>query len=224
MRVLVLDSALAHRGAAIVDDDAVVAQSGESVGQRTEATLPEMAREVMRQAATDRIGQTDETDQTGLDLIAVTVGPGSFTGIRSALALAHGIGLGLGVPVVGVTVGEAIAEAFPHLGNRDLWTVTGGRRGHVFLEREGAVVSLAADALPKPPRAVAVAGDAALQAASRLAAGGANVMLTDARVPLPARRHAGTIGSRDAQPLYVDPPEARPPEGGLRPAPEADGR
>jgi tRNA threonylcarbamoyladenosine biosynthesis protein TsaB len=109
--------------------------------------------------------------------------------------------------------------------------VTGGRRGHVFLEREGAVVSLAADALPKPPRAVAVAGDAALQAASRLAAGGANVMLTDARFPLPrhiatvaARRHAGTIGSRDAQPLYVDPPEARPPEGGLRPAPEADGR
>jgi tRNA threonylcarbamoyl adenosine modification protein YeaZ len=168
--------------------------------------------------------------ESDLDLVAVTVGPGSFTGIRAGLALAHGIGLALGVPVIGVTVGEAIAEAFPRLGDRDLWTATDSRRGHVFLERGTTVVSLPMEALPMPVRAVAVAGGAALQVASRLAAVGANVMLTDARFPMARhiaqvaeRRHAGTLPPRAAQPLYVDPPEARLPVGGLRPPPEVAG-
>jgi hypothetical protein len=51
-------------------------------------------------------------------------------------------------------------------------------------------------------------------------------MLTDARLPtarhiavVGARRLAGDLPPRPAQPLYVDPPEARLPQGGLRPAP-----
>jgi len=53
-------------------------------------------------------------------------------------------------------------------------------------------------------------------------------MLTDARLPTPrhvamagARRLAGELPPLAAQPLYVDPPEARLPRGGLRPAPVA---
>ena len=94
-----------------------------------------------------------------LDLIAVTIGQVLFTGIRAGLALAHGIGLAFGVPVIGVTVGEAIAEAFPHLGDRDLWVVTDSRRGHIFLERDGEILSLAVEAaLPVPRGKVAIAG------------------------------------------------------------------
>ena len=186
--------------------------------QGHEEALPEMARDVM--AGSD----------AGPELIAVTIGPGSFTGIRSGLALAHGIGLALSVPVVGVTVGEAISDAFPHLGDRVLWTVTDSRRGRVFLERGNEVLSLAEDALPMPPGRVAIAGGAALHAAARLASLGANVMLTDTRFPPPRhialvaeRRHAGTLPPRAAQPLYVDPPEARLPTAGIRPPPEASG-
>lgn len=223
MRILVLDSALARCTAALVVDDAVVATRSEVHQQGQEAILPVMVRDVLVQAS----GAPDDLSPC-IDLVAVTIGPGSFTGIRAGLALAHGIGLAFGVPVIGVTVGEAIADAFPHLGDRVLWTVTDSRRGHIFLERDGETVSLGQEALPAPPAKVAVAGGAALQVAARLAAGGANVMLTDARFALPRhialvaeRRHAAALPSRLAQPLYVDPPEARPPPGGLRPPPEA---
>ena len=218
MRILVLDSALARRTAAFVIDGIVAVAREEPGRQGHEAVLPVMAREVLREAG------------AGPDLIAATIGPGSFTGIRAGLALAHGIALGLNVPVVGVTVGEAIADAFPHLGERELWVVTDSRRGHIFLERGGGVVSLAREALPVPRGKVAIAGVASLHVAARLAAGGVNVMLTDARYPLPRhialvaeRRHAGAIPPRPAQPLYVDPPEASLPAGGLRPPPEVAG-
>jgi tRNA threonylcarbamoyladenosine biosynthesis protein TsaB len=214
MRILVLDSALARCMAAFVIDGVVTVQRDEGRRQGHEAVLPVMAQEVMREAG------------AGMDLVAVTVGPGSFTGIRAGLALAHGIALGLGVTAIGVSVGEAIADAFPRLGDRELWIVTGSRRGHIFLERSTGIVSLAEDALPVPAGKVAVAGGAALQVAARLAAIGANVMLTDARFAWPrhiaavaARRHDGTLPARAAQPVYVDPPEAKLPSGGLRPPP-----
>jgi len=161
-----------------------------------------------------------------LDLIAVTVGPGSFTGLRAGLALAHGIALAAGVPVVGVSVGEALAEAFPRLGRRTLWSAIDSRRGRIFLERDGVVVAMALEDLPRPDGPVAVAGDAAIAVAARLAARDVDVMLTDARLPLARhiarvgeRRLAGDLPPRAAQPIYVDPPEARLPAAGLRPAP-----
>jgi tRNA threonylcarbamoyladenosine biosynthesis protein TsaB len=218
MRVLVLDSALARCTAAIVADDVVVTERSEARKQGHEAVLPVMARDVMAQAGT--------AAGAAIDMVAATVGPGSFTGIRACLALSHGIALALGIPVIGVTVGEAIADAFPRLGGRELWVVTESRRGHIFLERGAEIVSLAWEALPVPPGRTAIAGGAANLAAAWLAARGCDVMLTNARFPqarhiaeVAMRRHAGTIRPRAAQPLYVDPPEARVPAGGLRPPP-----
>lgn len=214
MRILVLDAAVGQCLAAMAIDDRIAAQRTERRDTGHEAALPVMAREVL--------------PEDGCDLIAVTVGPGSFTGIRASLALAHGLALGFACPVVGVTVGEAMAEAFPRLGRRALWVMTDSRRGHLFLETGAGIVSVPADGLPMPAGPVAVAGRAALGAAASLAARGANVMLTDARFPAPrhiarvaARRFAGELPPRAAQPVYVDPPEAKLPAGGLRPPPAA---
>ena len=95
------------------------------------------------------------------------------------------------------------------------------------MSRDDDIESLAIDTLPTPSCPVAIAGPAALEIASRLAARGCDVLLTDCRYAPPrhvaliaARRHNGEIPARLAQPLYVDPPEARLPAGGLRPAPE----
>ena len=212
MRILVLDSALGRCTAAIVHDDAIEAERSEVLARGHASVLPDLARAVM--------------GKSGIDLIGVTVGPGSFSGIRAGLALAHGIGLAAGVPVIGVTVGEAIADAYPNLGRRALWTATGSRRDHVFLERGTSAATWPLDAPPRPDGPVALAGGAATRIAARLASWGCDVMLTDARFPLPRhiaavarRRHLGALRPLSAQPLYVDPPDAHPPAGGQRPAP-----
>lgn len=217
MRVLALDAALARCSAAVVIDAQIRASRQQDATRGHAALLPVMADQVLGEAS---------LRATELDLLAVTVGPGSFTGIRAALALAHGIALAADVPVVGVTVGEVLGDALPHLGGRELWSAIDSRRGHIFLERPGGITSVALDALPAAEGKVAIAGSAAPVVAARLAARDVDVMLTDARLPLARhvavvaeQRFAGRRPPLAAQPLYVDPPEARLPAGGLRPAP-----
>ena len=82
------------------------------------------ARRILAELVADVLAEAGWSPAS-LDLIAVTVGPGSFTGIRAGLALAHGIGLAAAVPVIGVTTGEALAHAVsPVLAGRALWSVT----------------------------------------------------------------------------------------------------
>lgn len=217
MRILALDAALARCSAGLVQDGVLLAARHAEPPRGHAAALPGMVEAVLRDAG------------AAVDLVAVTVGPGSFTGLRAALSLAEGIGLGAGVPVVGVTVGEALADSLPHLGARALWVTIDSRRGRVFLECGENIASLPLASLPDPAGPVALAGDAARPVAAILAARGADVMLTDAKWPLPrhvaqaaARRHAGALPARPAQPLYVDPPEVRLPAEPPRPFPLAD--
>lgn len=211
MRILALDSAAGACSACVVADSAVMAQRQQITDRGQTALLPEMARACLSQAG---------LRAPDLDLVAVTVGPGSFTGIRGAVALAQGIAAGAGVPAIGVTVGEAIASALPLLGGRSLWVATHARRGRIFLERDGRIDSLALADLPLPAGPIAIAGNEAAEVASRLAARGASVMLTDAAQPLgrhiaavAERRFRGEIGPLAPEPLYVDAPEARPRAG-----------
>lgn len=208
MRILALDSAVARCSATIVADGDVVAIRQADTERGHAAMLPAMARDCLEAAS---LAASD------IDLIAVTVGPGSFTGIRGGIALAQGIAVAAGCPVVGVTVGEALAEALPQLGGRLLWVAIASRRGRVFLEVDGQVLSLEVTALPNPRQPIAVAGGSAADIVSRLAARGADVMLTDARLPagrhiaaVAERRHQGLLPPLPVEPLYVDPPQATP--------------
>lgn len=217
MRILTLDSALARVSAAVIDGDRVLAADVRDVA-RGIALLPCMAAAVLTEAG---------IRPAALDLIAVTLGPGSFTGIRGALSLAHGIGLAASVEVIGVTVPEALAAALDRLpGRRRLWVAIDGGRQRVFLDVGGEVEAVALDALPMPDGPIALAGDAAPAVAALLAGRGADVVATDARWPEPLgiaraarERLHGVMPPRPAQPLYVDPPRASLPTGGLRPAP-----
>ena len=214
---MALDAALVRCSAAVAVDGEVRGGRHQDAARGHAALLP-----VLAEAALTDAGLTAAM----LDLVAVSVGPGSFTGVRAGLALAHGIALAAGIPLVGVSVGEALAEALPHLGRRTLWAAIDSRRGRIFLERGGTVTALAMGDLPYPEGPVAVAGDAATTVAAWLAAREVDVMLTDARLPVARhialvgeRRLAGDMPPREPQPIYVDPPEARLPAAGLRPAP-----
>ena len=203
--ILTLDAALDGCSAGVVRDGVVVAERRAAGGRGSSAALPALASDVLRLAG---------VLASGLAGIAVTVGPGSFTGVRAALALAHGIALGGGVPVWGVTVGAALRADTPDA--RPIWVAIDSKRGRVFLDRAGLVATVALDSLPEPAGRIAIAGDAAIAAASRLAAKGFDVKLLAARLPTAAG--IAKAGQVAALPLYVDPPEARPGPTG-RPAP-----
>ncbi|HUN52957.1 MAG TPA: tRNA (adenosine(37)-N6)-threonylcarbamoyltransferase complex dimerization subunit type 1 TsaB [Candidatus Sulfotelmatobacter sp.] len=216
MLILGLDAALARASAAVVRDGTVLAERVVAGERGQAAVLPPLLASVLAEAG---------VTVADLDAVAVTVGPGSFTGVRAALALAHGLALAGGKPVLGVTVAEALAAALPAT-RRTVWCAIDSRRGRVFLDIAGTVRPCALEALPPAAGPVAVTGDAAVAVAVKLAARGDNVQLTDARLPraadvarVGAKRLAGALPPLPAQPLYVDPPEARLPAGGLRPAP-----
>ncbi len=124
MRVLGLDTATSGCSAALWDDGRVTARRREPMARgQAEALVP------LAQAALAEAGCAFDA----LDRIAVTVGPGAFTGLRIALAAARGFALAAGLPVVGVTSFDAIAHGLP------------------AAEREGHVVLVAVDSRRTEP-------------------------------------------------------------------------
>src|ERR1700722_6056117 len=78
------------------------------------------------------------TEFAELDRIAVTVGPGSFTGLRVGVAAARGIGLAAGKPVVGLTTLAAIAVPFIDVDDtKALLVVIDARHDHVYMQLFG---------------------------------------------------------------------------------------
>lgn len=157
--------------------------------------------------------------------IAIGTGPGSFTGLRTSISLAQGFAAAANIPLWGIPADAAYAIPFPQL-HRPLWVVIRARKGRLFLLRDGTAAAYADDDVPRPTGPIALAGDAAAETASRLAARGADVLLTNAKAidPVWTARAAQSQAAQGlpplpAQPAYIDPPEAKLPAGGLRPAP-----
>lgn len=162
-----------------------------------------------------------------LALVAVTTGPGSFTGIRVGLAAARGIALALDVPVIGVTGFEAALAA---LGDdvrqaQLLLVALESRRAELFIQLFdaarhplGAAAALLPDALAQTVAAagvkpLAVTGDAAPRAAAALATYGfsSTVATGDPRV-LGALRVAWRRWRRGEPQVAVRPFYLRPPD------------
>ena len=121
MIVLGLDTCLASCSVAVLEGERVLASAREVMARGHQERLAPMARDVMARAG---IGFHR------LERIAVTVGPGSFTGLRVGIAFAKGLALALDLPAVGVGTLEALAAEAPGL----VFPVIDARRGQVYLQ------------------------------------------------------------------------------------------
>ena len=101
MKILALDTALLACSAAFWVDGVVIAKRFAPMERGHAEQLLPMVETVRREA-----GQT----YGDLDFLAVTVGPGTFTGVRIGLAAARGLALAAARPLVGVTTLAAVAE------------------------------------------------------------------------------------------------------------------
>ncbi len=133
MRLLVFDTAGNGCSAGIVVDAEIAAVCAFDGSQAYAERLPGLFAAVLADA-----GLTLDR----LDLLAVTVGPGSFSGIRTGLAAARGLALVTGMKTIPVTTLEALAAPVARSASRTetspIVAVRDARRGQVFVQRFAA--------------------------------------------------------------------------------------
>jgi tRNA threonylcarbamoyladenosine biosynthesis protein TsaB len=177
-------------------------------------------------ALVDDLLRSLEVEYATLDLIAVNHGPGSFTGIRSAVAAARGLALAVGLPVLAIGSLETLAAAAP-AGPGPLLAALDARRGQLYAQLfDGERRPLNAPTLRTAEQVVVELPAGPL----RLVGGGAGpirALLPGARpvVVEDAEPDARWVAMRAAQrldsgetpqggfglrPLYLRPPDARP--------------
>jgi tRNA threonylcarbamoyladenosine biosynthesis protein TsaB len=219
MLILALDTALEACAAAVLDTDAGALLAQEQVLMtrgHAEALMPMIAR----------VMQSAEIAFSSLDRIAVTVGPGSFTGLRVGISAARGIALAAGRPAVGLTTLSAYAA--PMVGRSEAAPVISAidaRHDHVYVQ----IVSGDGNPLVEP---CVIPIDAAIAAsrfgAPHLVGNAANLLaarwprdlpppLTIDPRPAPDIGWVAWLGAaadpagQPPRPLYLRAPDAKPP-------------
>jgi tRNA threonylcarbamoyladenosine biosynthesis protein TsaB len=223
--VLGLDTSTTACSVALMVNGDVVAHRFEEMSRGQAERLNPMSAEVMADAGR---GFHD------LDLIAVSTGPGAFTGLRIGLACARALALAADLPVAGVTTFAALARAVPdgERSGRALAVCVNARRRDVFAQLfDDALVPAGAPRSLTPEEAVdtfadgrfLLAGDGVGQIADALVAAGdagadaaARVRFSSALGP-PDARHVAFLGAAAGpsdplpRPFYIRPADARLP-------------
>src|SRR6188474_433417 len=204
MRVLAIDTALEACSVAVLDTERADLRAHESLLMQrghAEALMPLVARVL------DRV----QLDFSALDRIAVTTGPGSFTGLRVGIAAARGIALASGKPAIGLTTFAAFAA--PFIAADDTLPVVvaiDARHEHVYLQVFGPGGKTVVAPRIAPLRE---AVRAAMTGSVRIVGSGADLIeqLGAPDIGWIARLGAAAAeGHGPPKPLYLRAPDAQP--------------
>jgi len=221
MKILAIDTALPAVSVCVLDTADALPEAVESVAMErghAEALLPMIDRVMARiDGGFDSLGR-----------IAVTVGPGSFTGLRVGIAAARAIGIACNIPVVGVSTLSALAAPLI-LDEKDeaVGVAIDARHGNVFFASfasDGRI--LRAPLLTSAREAISGFGSSAI----RLAGSGAPMLAIEAwsagiaadvvsSASAPDIAYVARLGlladpaAAPARPLYLKPPDAKPQVG-----------
>ncbi|MGL4441715.1 MAG: tRNA (adenosine(37)-N6)-threonylcarbamoyltransferase complex dimerization subunit type 1 TsaB [Bosea sp. (in: a-proteobacteria)] len=222
MRILSLDTALGACAACVLDEGAAEPLSIEQMTLErghAEALLPLVARVMER---------VDGGFQS-LSRVAVTVGPGSFTGLRVAVAAARAIGLAARIPVVGVsTLGAYCAAMMSREAGRIIAATVDARHGTVYVQAlgPGGSVLLPAQQMTfkdavraMASGSISLAGSGATMLAQEAWSIGLDAVVVDAS-PAPDIRWVARLGlladpeTALPRPLYLRAADAQPQDNG----------
>ncbi len=122
MKILALEFSTARRGAAVAVDGVVRGSATEQGGRETRAFA--MIESALRDAGTQR---------EEIECVAVGIGPGSYAGIRIAIAVAQGWHIARGVRLLGIAGADAVAQQAFESGMRGaMLAVLDAQRGEFF--------------------------------------------------------------------------------------------
>lgn len=208
MIVLGLDTCLTACSVAVCDGARVLAHESQAMARGHQERLAPMAERVVALAG---------LRFADLQRIGVTVGPGSFTGLRVGLAFGKGLAAALGAPLAGVGALEALAAEADGL----VFAAIDARRDQVYLQGfEDGRPLMAPDALELGAAAARIIEIAAGRPLTLVGSGAPLVaeVAPGARVLTPegadARLVAKLAAAREpglARPLYLRAPDARLP-------------
>lgn len=173
------------------DESVAVVAHGELLAERTTRAGRGRADELTESVAD--VLSSSSLALAGLDAIAVSIGPGRFTGLRVGLATAKGLSAATGVPILPVPTLEALAASAPPDDLRDgavVCAMLDARRGEVYsaLFRLGAMtVRLLPDVAAAPAAAAALAVEAS---------GGSPVVFVGTGASLYSKEIAKSVGVR----------------------------
>jgi tRNA threonylcarbamoyladenosine biosynthesis protein TsaB len=206
-RLLAIDTTFGACSAAVLQGGHVLAKRFEVMARGHAEALAPMVEAVMRDAG---VAFGD------LDRLAVTTGPGSFTGQRVGLAFMRALRVALNKPLIGITSLAAMAaQARDESGLAVAAAVHDAKRGEVYIETTTGVAAqlmsvAAAEALLAPLASLALAGTgAALVAAACPSARILPIVAPDAEWVGRLASEAPNTGV--PRPLYLRAPDAKLP-------------
>lgn len=118
MKILAFDSSAVSASVALVEDGKLLAESYLNVGLTHSATLMPMTQQLL---------QASNCKLEDVDALAVSAGPGSFTGLRIAVSCVKGIAAALNKKCVAVSTLEAMACNLPPIGEFTICAVMDAR-------------------------------------------------------------------------------------------------